>query len=175
MPRLVATLVLAAAASVCTAAELKRWEGGAAPPLALEDLSGRSHNLTDYKGKVVLVNFWATWCEPCRAEMPELQQLAQSLRDRPFTLYSVNLQEDAPTIDPFRGQVGFTQPVLLDEDGSVTRGYGVRALPATFLIDQQGILREQRLGPLVPGDADTAWSSVWVMRRVESLLGTAAR
>ena len=75
------------------AADLKRWDGGATPPLALEDLAGRTHSLADYRGKVVLVNFWATWCEPCRAEMPSIDRLRSSLKGKPCTI---------PSSGPFR-------------------------------------------------------------------------
>src|SRR6266702_3318701 len=75
------------------------------------------------------------------AEMPELQGLADDLHGQPFVLFTIDLQEDAETIGPFRRELGLRLPVLLDEDGDVTRSYGVRALPATFLIDRDGILR----------------------------------
>ena len=75
------------------AVELRPWTGGDTPPLALEDLAGRSHNLAAYRGKVVLVNFWATWCEPCRAEMPSMNRLRRSLEGRPFEVLAVNLAE----------------------------------------------------------------------------------
>jgi cytochrome c biogenesis protein CcmG, thiol:disulfide interchange protein DsbE len=145
--------------------------GGPAPDfnLPLAD-GGGSRTLAQQRGKVVLLNFWATWCEPCRAEMPALQRLDQDLRDRPFALYPINLQEDAATVDPYTQQIGFQVPVLLDQEGAVTRAYGVRGLPATFLIDRSGLLREQHLGPLVEGDAGTEWSQAWVAARVQDLL-----
>jgi thiol-disulfide isomerase/thioredoxin len=122
-------------------------------------------------GKVVLVNFWATWCEPCRSEMPGLQQLADELSNRPFRLYSVDLQEDADQVSTFQQQLGLRLYAVLDQDGDVTRAYGVRALPATFLIDQQGVLRQQRLGPLLAGGGDTTWSEAWLADQVRSMLG----
>jgi thiol-disulfide isomerase/thioredoxin len=151
--------------------------GGPAPDfsLPLADGGGGSRTLAQQRGKVVLLNFWATWCEPCRAEMPALQQLDQDLRDRPFALYPINLQEDAATVDPYTQQIGFQVPVLLDQEGAVTRAYGVRGLPATFLIDRSGVVRAQHLGPLVEGDAGTEWSQAWVAARVEDLLAQDAR
>ena len=146
--------------------------GAQAPPVVLPLQTGGTADLGRERGKVVLLNFWATWCDPCRAEMPGLQQLADDLRDMPFAVYSVNLQEDAPTIEPFARALGLHLPILLDEDGNVTRSYGVRALPATFLIDRQGILRQQRLGPLVDGGASTPWSREWLASQVRSLLAT---
>ncbi len=141
-----------------------------APNVSLPALDGGSRDLAQERGKVVLLNFWATWCIPCRTEMPELQSLADELQGESFTLFTIDLQEDAATITPFRRELGLRLPVLLDEDGEVTRSYGVRALPATFLIDRNGVLRQQRLGPLSPGGVETAWSRAWIADRVRALL-----
>ena len=144
--------------------------GAPAPQIALPILGGGASDLRAERGKVVLVNFWATWCEPCRSEMPGFQRIADELRDRPFTIYAVDLQEDTETIEPFLREIGWRVPVMIDDDGSTTRAYGVRALPATFLIDRQGVLRQLRLGPLVSGSADTAWSEAWLAEQVRGLL-----
>jgi len=144
--------------------------GAAAPPINLPVVGGGTSSLSAERGKVVLVNFWATWCEPCKSEMPALQQLADELRDRPFVLYSVDLQEDAAQVQTFQHDFGLNLYAVLDEDGDVTRAYGVRALPATFVIDQRGVLRQQRLGPLQPGGADTTWSEPWLAAQVRTLL-----
>ncbi len=141
-----------------------------APNVSLPALDGGSRVLAQERGKVVLLNFWATWCIPCRTEMPELQSLADELQGESFTLFTIDLQEDAATITPFRRELGLRLPVLLDEDGEVTRSYGVRALPATFLIDRKGVLRQQRLGPLSPGGVETVWSRAWIADRVRALL-----
>jgi cytochrome c biogenesis protein CcmG, thiol:disulfide interchange protein DsbE len=147
--------------------------GATAPPISLPVVGGGTSNLAADRGKVVLVNFWATWCEPCKSEMPGLQRLANELRDRPFVLYSVDLQEDASQVEAFQRDYGLNLYAVLDQDGDVTRAYGVRALPATFLIDQQGILRQQRLGPLVvTGGAETVWTEAWLAAQVRSLLAT---
>jgi peroxiredoxin len=147
-------------------------EGSPAPNLNLPLLDGGSADLTQQRGKVVLVNFWATWCEPCRAEMAGLQQLDHNLSADPFQLYAVDLEETSTAITPFRQQIGFTLPILLDGDGTVSHAYGVRALPATFIVDRSGVVREQRLGPLVSGDGDTPWSQAWVEARVRQLLAS---
>jgi thiol-disulfide isomerase/thioredoxin len=146
--------------------------GATAPQIALPVVGGGTSNLAGERGKVVLVNFWATWCEPCKSEMPGLQQLANELQDRPFKLYSVDLQEDAAQVDAFKRDLGLNLYAVLDQDGDVTRTYGVRALPATFLIDQKGVLRQQRLGPLLGGGADTTWSEAWLAGQVRTLLAT---
>src|SRR5207244_5875493 len=113
--------------------------GAPAPQIALPVVGGGTSDLTSDRGKVVLVNFWATWCEPCRSEMPALQQLANQLDDQPFRLYSVDVQEDTKAIDAFKQQYALTLYALIDEDGAVSRAYGVRGIPSTFLIDQKEI------------------------------------
>jgi thiol-disulfide isomerase/thioredoxin len=135
-------------------------------------VGGGTSDLTGDKGRVLLVNFWATWCEPCKSEMPGLQQLADQLRDQPFRLYSVDLQEDASQIQAFETQYGLNLYAVMDQDGDATRAYGVRALPSTFLIDQRGILKLQRLGPLATGGSETMWSEPWLADQVRSLLAT---
>lgn len=144
--------------------------GAPAPQIALPVVGGGSSDLSAERGKVVLVNFWATWCEPCKAEMPALQQLAHELQDQPFRLYSVDLQEDADQIQAFERQYGLNLYAVMDEDGDTVHAYGVRALPSTFLIDQRGILKLQRLGPLATGGPETMWSEPWLADQVRSLL-----
>jgi thiol-disulfide isomerase/thioredoxin len=149
-------------------------EGAPAPQIALPIVGGggsRSDLKAD-RGKVVLVNFWATWCEPCKSEMPALQRLADELGGQPFALYSVDLQEDAQQVEAFQREYGLKLYALLDESGDVTRAYGVRVLPSTFVIDRHGVLRKQRLGPLLPGDSNTAWSEPWLAVQVRSLLAS---
>jgi thiol-disulfide isomerase/thioredoxin len=146
--------------------------GAPAPQIALPVVGGGTSNLAADRGKVVLVNFWATWCEPCKSEMPALQQLADHLQDQPFRLYSVDLQEDAAAIQQFEQQYGLNLYAVIDEDGTATRAYGVRALPSTFLIDQNGVLKLQRLGPLANGGPETMWSEAWLAEQVRGLLAS---
>ena len=146
--------------------------GAPAPQIALPIVGGGTSSLAADKGKVVLVNFWATWCEPCKAEMPGLQQLSDQLQDQPFRLYSVDLQENADAIQSFEQQYGLSLFAVMDEDGKATHAYGVRALPSTFLIDQQGTLQLQRLGPLATGGPETMWSEAWLADQVHGLLAT---
>ena len=89
-------LLLALAVCAASAQELKPWSGGVTPPLALLDLEGRPHRLEDYRGKVVLINFWATWCEPCLEEMPSMNRLRASLAGRSFEVLAINLAEPMP-------------------------------------------------------------------------------
>ena len=145
--------------------------GSAAPQVNLPLLDGGTADLAQERGKVVVLNFWATWCVPCRAEMPALQHVADDLQSERFTLFEVDLQEDAATIDPFRRQLGLRMPILLDGDGEVTQRYGVRALPSTFLIDKQGVVHQQHLGPLIEGEGEgTLWSTAWLEQQIRVLL-----
>ena len=144
--------------------------GAPAPQIALPVVGGGSSDLKAERGNVVLVNFWATWCEPCKAEMPELQQLAQDLRGKPFRLYSVDLQEDAEQIQAFEHELGLNLYALMDQDGDATRAYGVRALPSTFVVDKNGVVSLQRLGPLATGGPETLWSEAWLANQLEGLL-----
>lgn len=144
--------------------------GAAAPQIALPVVGGGSSDLKAERGNVVVVNFWATWCEPCKAEMPGLQQLAQDLRGQPFRLYSVDLQEDADQIQAFEREYGLNLYAVMDHDGEATRAYGVRALPSTFVVDKNGVVSLQRLGPLATGGPETPWSEAWLATQLQGLL-----
>ncbi len=180
MTRMVWLIVLAAACLALAACSMPQQEqaptiarvGAPAPPITLPVLGGGTADLAADRGKVVLVNFWATWCEPCKSEMPALQQLKDELNGQPFAMYSIDLQEDSEAIAAFQKQLGLTLHVLLDDDGAVTRTYGVRGLPATFVIDRGGVVRVQRLGPLLAGGPETTWSEPWLAEQVRSLLAS---
>ena len=163
MLRLVAAILLATAAYAGAAADLKRWDGGATPPLALEDLEGRAHSLADYRGKVVLVNFWATWCEPCREEMPSIDRLRSSFKGQPFEVLAVNLAEPLSRIEKFVAQMPLGFPLLRDRDGAVGKAWKAKLLPASFLIGRDGRIRYVAYGEL-------DWSSDAVRARVAELL-----
>ena len=155
-----AALAFAAAAG---AAELKPWTGGATPPLVLQDLNGRTHRLADYRGKVVLVNFWATWCEPCRDEMPSIERLRQSLAGQPFEVLAVNIGEPLGRIERFLEKMPLGFPMLLDRDTGVAKAWKARVVPATFLVGPDGRIRYVHYGEL-------DWSSEPVRKRVAELL-----
>jgi thiol-disulfide isomerase/thioredoxin len=155
-----AALAFAAAAG---AAELKPWTGGATPPLVLQDLNGRTHRLADYRGKVVLVNFWATWCEPCRDEMPSIERLRQSLAGKPFEVLAVNIGEPLGRIERFLEKMPLGFPVLLDRDSGAAKAWKARVVPATFLVGPDGRIRYVHYGEL-------DWSSEPVRKRVAELL-----
>jgi thiol-disulfide isomerase/thioredoxin len=124
------------------------WSGSETPSLALNDLSGRSHAMADYRGRVVLVNFWATWCEPCRAEMASMLRLQERLAGRPFTVLLVNYGEARMRVGEFvkREALGF--PVLLDPNQDASRAWRVRVLPSSFLVDAEGRVRYTVIGEM---------------------------
>jgi peroxiredoxin len=148
---------------MASAAELKRWEGGATPALALEDMQGKSHDLAQYRGKVVLVNFWATWCVPCREEMPSIDRLRSLLKDQPFEVLAVNMAEPLSRIEKFVSQMPLGFPLLRDRDGAAGRAWKAKLLPASFLIGRDGRIRYVAYGEL-------DWSSDAVRARVAELL-----
>ena len=127
---------------------LKPWSGGATPPLELSDLQGGKHRLADYRGHVVLVNFWATWCVPCREEMPSLERLRASLRGRRFTVLAVNLAEPESRIRKFLEAVPVGFPVLLDRDTQAARAWQAKLLPATYIVGPDGAIRYRHVGEL---------------------------
>jgi len=132
------------APAVVTTADI----GQAAPPLKLPQVgSGGDLDLASLKGRPVLLNFWATWCEPCRAEMPALQRAQERYRESGLVVLGVDFQERDEEITAFLSQVGVTFLSLVDRTGEVTRQWRATGLPTTFLIDRQGIIRDVRVGP----------------------------
>lgn len=121
--------------------------GTAAAPFDLKTLDGRSVQLADLKGKVVLVNFWATWCGPCKEEMPAFERLRQRLDPERFALVTITTDLQREGIKHFLMNLNVQLPVLFDEDQDVSRAYLVRALPTTVLIDRQGTLVGRAVGP----------------------------
>jgi thiol-disulfide isomerase/thioredoxin len=140
--------LLLAFALPASAQELKPWTGGATPALELADMKGARHRLADYRGKVVLVNFWATWCVPCRDEMPSIERLRASLDGQRFAVLAVNLAEPESRIQKFLDAVPLGFPVLLDRDAKIARAWQAKLLPATYIVGPDGALRYRHLGEL---------------------------
>ena len=109
-----------------------------APDFELVDLEGTRVSLATYRGKLVFLNFWATWCPPCRAEMPSMQELYDNLGGESFEVVAVDLQESNKTVQGFIDEFGFTFSILLDETGRTAAQYGARSIPTTYLIDAEG-------------------------------------
>ncbi|MBI3375833.1 MAG: TlpA family protein disulfide reductase [Betaproteobacteria bacterium] len=139
------------------------WNGGPTPALALEDLHGRPVRLEGFKGKVVLVNFWATWCEPCRDEMPSIQRLRQELDGKAFEVVAVNVAEPRSRVEAFLERTKLDLPVLLDHSGDAARGWRARILPATFIVGPDGSIRYSHAGEL-------AWDEPRIVELISALL-----
>ena len=116
-----------------------------APDFVLNDLSGNPVKLSDLKGRLVVLNFWATWCTPCRTEMPEFQEIYR--QNQPdLVVLGINLEQSPAEIQDFISQLGITYPILLDEEGLVAGLYKVIQLPNPFFIDREGIIRKRHIG-----------------------------
>jgi peroxiredoxin/outer membrane lipoprotein-sorting protein len=130
--------------------------GAEAPDFTLQDTNGKTVSLHDFRGKVVIVDFWASWCGPCRAQMPYLQDMHQKLADQGLVVFGLDLGEDAQTVTQFAQQGAYTFALLLGSEPEVDTQYYVGALPTTFVIDRQGkiVYRDEGLGP--PEDLQSA-------------------
>lgn len=119
-----------------------------APDLRLQDLQGKTIDLAQYRGRVVLINFWATWCPPCRREMPSMERLSQTLTGEAFSVLAVDVGESAEIIETFTGQLDTTLsfPILLDTRSRTMQAWKVAGLPTTFLIDKQGRIVASAIG-----------------------------
>jgi peroxiredoxin len=121
--------------------------GSQAPDFQLIDLQGNWQALPDYRGKVVLLNFWATWCGPCRVEMPSMERVYQDLKDEGFAILAISSDPQGSIVTrPFVASQGLTFPILHDSDYRVSGSYGVRTLPMSFLIDRNGTLTQRVFG-----------------------------
>ncbi len=135
--------------------------------LLLPDLGGQERGLEELRGKVVLVNFWASWCAPCIAEMPSIQRLAEAMRGRPFAVVTVNVGEGELRAKAMVERLGLGLPVLLDKDSAVFDRWQATVLPTTYLIDAAGVPRFVGRGPL-------EWDGVEAGELVSRLLDEAA-
>lgn len=123
------------------ARDLQVYKGSATPPLELKDLNGKTHDLKQYRGKVVLINFWATWCPPCRAEMPSMQRLKNKMAGKPFVILAVDMGETEAEVKAYIRQIKTDFTVLLDKDGRALKAWKVFAFPTSYLVDAQGKIR----------------------------------
>lgn len=114
--------------------------GAPAPDFTLADLNGENHTLSEYQGQPVIINFWATWCEPCRREMPDLQAIYEQYADEGLVVLAVNAQESPDVVQRFVDDYDLTFPILLDTQGIADR-YDVLAYPSTYFVDQDGRIR----------------------------------
>ncbi|MFC4303680.1 peroxiredoxin family protein [Cohnella boryungensis] len=146
---LIATMVLYAALGPAEAGGVRNQQ--AAPEVELTDLQGKAVRLSDYRGKTVVLNFWATWCKVCQAEMPHVEKFYQEYRDRNVAVLSVNAttqERSVRLVAEYAEEEGLSFPILLDEQGEALKSYKVRAYPATYVIDSSGNLQGRYLGAL---------------------------
>lgn len=125
-------------------------EGKNAPDFALPDLKGKMVKLSDYRGKVVFVNFWATWCKPCEEEMPSMQRMYEALKKQyqNFELLAVSIDSKEPdAVEAFAKKYEVTFPVLHDKKGKIKEMYKTTGVPETFIVDQNGVIAEKVWGP----------------------------
>ncbi len=160
---LITGLSLSLAGFTATATELKPTKPRPAPELNLSALDGGRVNLADLRGRVVLVNFWAVWCPPCRKEMPSMERLSKLLAERPFTILASNAGETPEQIRPFLKEVPLTFPILLDQDSARMKAWRVFVLPTSFLVDKQGQIRYSLSGHI-------EWDTPEAVAVIEQLL-----
>jgi peroxiredoxin len=142
--------------------------GDTVPDFILRTPSGEVRKLSNYRGRPVLVNLWATWCPPCIAEMPLLNRLAEEYRERGLVVLGVAGDEDTAAVSRFLAKTPLKFEVLLDPDGSVGTQYGITGYPETFLVDREGRLRDKIIGP-VPSEGGRP--SADFRARLEALVG----
>lgn len=123
--------------------------GSEAPDFSFPLLGGGEAKLSDYRGQVVLVNVWATWCNPCREEMPSMERLYRSLKGQPFVILAVSIDtRESTDVEPFVKQLGLSFPILLDGDKEITGLYHTSGVPESFIIDKDGVVVDRIIGPL---------------------------
>ena len=149
--------------SLATGAGLEPYSGENVRDFSLTDLSGHTHALSNYKDKVVLINFWASWCIPCLQEMPGMQRLQASLKDENFTLLTINISDPPRQIRETLKRLQLDLTVLLDRDGGTFKQWGGQVLPTSFILDQDSLIRYHAIGPIDWDDPD-------VVRLIKKLL-----
>ena len=113
----------------------------------LKDLNGSEVALSDYKGKIIFLNFWTTWCPTCRIEMPSMEKLHQKFKDQDFAMVTINLQESASQVNIFFKEYKLTFTALLDSDGEVGIRFRINAIPTTYILDKEGRIIAKAIGP----------------------------
>ncbi len=159
----ITTLLFLLLTGPLAAAELKPLPPRPAPPLSLPAPNGGSLDVAHLKGKVVLVNFWAVWCPPCRKEMPSMGRLADKLAGKPFTLVGVNVGESAEEVRGFLKQVPVSFPIVLDAEGQNLKAWQVFAFPTSYVLDKRGQVRMGLFGSI-------EWDTPETVAKLEALL-----
>ena len=129
--------------------------GSLTPDFTLKDIAGKSWTLSELRGRVVLINFWATWCPPCREEMPSLSRLSNDLAQKDnFVLLTVLYQDSVGNAKTYFADMGYKMPVLIDPGGKVAKMYALTGVPETYVIGKSGILQKHFIGPVDFDSAD---------------------
>ena len=150
-------------ATGCNKQQEAAVEGKLAPDFTLNDINGHPVKLSSLRGNVVLVNFWATWCPPCREEVPSLVRMTQAMRGKHFQLLAVSIDEGGKAaVEDFFKKSGSVLPALFDTDGAVSKRYGTTGVPETFVIDTKGVIMKKVVGGM-------DWSSPEVLAALEDL------
>jgi peroxiredoxin len=138
--------------------------GGPAPPFSLSARSGGTLSLAQFKGQVVMLNFWASWCGPCRTEMPLLENIYKKYSKMGFTLIGVNVEPDPKAAEDWLKQTPVSFPVIYDKDSAVSKSYDVAGMPSTVIIDRKGNIRMLHRG-YKPGDENEYLDSIRALVR----------
>ncbi len=128
--------------------------GALAPDFTLANLEGENISLSDFNGQPVLINLWATWCGPCRIEMPTIQSRFEEYRDEGFIVLAVNFDEQRTDVQAFRDEFGLTFQMILDPGAEVQKLYRTRSYPSSFFVDRNGVIQVQHIGVMTEGNLD---------------------
>ena len=148
MPKII-TIILIPLLLVAGCASQAARIGELAPDFQLPNMEGQIIPLSDFRGEPVLVNFWASWCGPCRAEMPYIQEVYEGWLEQGLVVLTINQGESLSTVENFMQSGNYSFPVLLDTQGQVANQYGILGTPTTFFIDGDGIIQATRIGPFL--------------------------
>ncbi len=152
-------------ATLAQAKELKPYDGEALPDFTLGDMGGKMHTLSQYRGKVVMVNFWATYCGPCIKEIPSMANLKKKLAGKPFEILAIDMAEEKSDVQAFmqRHKIEVNFPILLDMEGGVIEQWMVSAVPTTFIVGPQGKIHYALYGAI-------EWDSDEVVKTIQGLM-----
>ncbi len=165
MKKILSAIAIFLCFGLAQAKDLKPYSGEPLPDFTLSDMAGNSHTLSSYRGKVVMVNFWATYCGPCIKEIPSMARLKEKLSGKPFEILAIDMAEEKSDVEAFmlRHKISVNFPVLLDSEGEVIEQWMVSAVPTTFIVGPRGKIHYALYGGL-------EWDNDEVVSTVHKLL-----